>query len=868
MMMKRMSVLLILAALSAVGWANVLVDPGFEARPLGKILDGGDVGTWASWPGDSAVCNFNVVDTAAYTGSQSVMVGGNDTDYTNLRQSYKPAAGMEAIENKSWGYGFWVYYDSTEAGNDPATDVFYVQMAATSNWNVVHFDTWVEVLGSQLADGEWNYICSTLNVGEADLSQWQPGTPDYDNRVMNRLAIVFHRWATASPPQTGTFYIDDVEVVEGGLHLLNPNPGEGAFVTAVDPLALSWTLPEPNDPALPIYVDVVLATDANTLGWVEGVNSWTLLTDAPNATAVDATPIYYDTEYIWQISMDNTKGFLADVNGITTETFTFTTLPQNLAPDVDAGQDTTAVISGGNAAQLQLAGSVIDEGPTSNLWTVTGKAPAGIADPVFSSTTVLDPIVTFMETGTYTLTLTADDGEKIGTDSIVVTVAAELPSVLADSGFETTPLGVIPDGGAVNRWASWNGDFKVINERVRNGSQAVKVGARDLVNASGDKYSNLRSEYQAINAFEEVDDSTWVVSAWVYYDAATGAGTDAFDLRVIARDIWNTATVSSRLTVLGSDLVSGQWNFIQTSVYIPEQNLNPADPAYDNKRRKLVGIQFEQNGWTGQTGVFYVDDLSLASTNPWHWFNPSPADGDTVEPLNPLRLSWTNPAPADATDSILVDVYLSDANESTWTAADLVAEKQPVNAVDVTVAPFTTYYWRITAYDTGYAFNDPNGTTVSEVYTFTTSSGNLVPVVDAGPDVLTYLTGGLATVTMAGSVTDEGSTINAWSFVKNPPVTADPVILPADALNAEVIFYEAGTYTLTLTADDGEFIGSDSLTVIVGLDPCDAAKRHPDGYTPYAGDVDGDCRVTLSDVTLMAAEWLESNSLTGTVALP
>lgn len=866
MMMKRISVLLILATLSAVGWANVLVDPGFESRSTGVVPDGGDVGTWASWPGNSGVCNFNVVDTMAYTGSQSIQVGGNEDDYTNLRQSYKPAAGMKAIENKSWGYGFWVYYDSTEAGNNPATDVFYVQMAANSNWNVVHYDTWVEVLGSQLADGEWNYICGTLNVGEADLSQWEPGTPDYDNRVMNRLALTFHRWADDS--QTGTFYIDDTEIVEGGLHLLSPSPSDGAAVTAVDPLTLSWTLPEPNDPTFPILVDVILATDANTLGWVEGVNSWTLLTDAPNASAVDATPIYYDTEYIWQITMDNTKGFLADVNGITTETFTFTTLPQNLTPDVDAGQDFTAVIAGGNAAQLQLAGSVIDEGSTTNLWTVTGKDPVSAADPVFSSTTVLDPIVTFTEKGTYTLTLTADDGEKVGSDSITITVAIELPGILADPGFETTTLGVIPDGGAVDVWASWNGNFEVTDQMARNGARSVKIGARDLVNASGDKYSNLRSERQVINPYEETDDSTWVASAWVYYDSASGSGTDAFDFKVVSRDIWNTATVEKKIVVLGSDLVSGAWNFIQASVTIPEQNLDPADPAYANKRRTLVGVYFEQNGWTGQTGVFYVDDVSLASTDPWHWFDPTPADGTTVEPLNPLTLSWTNPVPADAADSVVVDVYFSDANESTWTAADLVANKQVVDTVEVTVAPFTTYYWKVIAYDTGYAFSDPNGTATSAVYTFTTSSGNLVPVVDAGPDVLTYLTGGLTTVTMAGSVTDEGSTLNTWTFTKNPADIADPVILPADALNAEVTFHEAGTYALTLTADDGEASGSDSVTVIVGQDACDAAKRHPDGYTPIAGDVDGDCMVTLSDVTVMAAEWLEANHLTGTVVLP
>ncbi|MBW7998522.1 MAG: hypothetical protein FVQ81_18500, partial [Candidatus Glassbacteria bacterium] len=69
---------------------------------------------------------------------------------------------------------------------------------------------------------------------------------------------------------------------------------------------------------------------------------------------------------------------------------------------------------------------------------------------------------------------------------------------------------------------------------------------------------------------------------------------------------------------------------------------------------------------------------------------------------------------------------------------------------------------------------------------------------------------------MNGSVDSGGSTINSWTFTKDPVDIADPTFsVPADALDVTVTFTEAGTYTLTLTADDGQSLVSDSLVVDV-----------------------------------------------------
>ena len=119
---------------------------------------------------------------------------------------------------------------------------------------------------------------------------------------------------------------------------------------------------------------------------------------------------------------------------------------------------------------------------------------------------------------------------------------------------------------------------------------------------------------------------------------------------------------------------------------------------------------------------------------------------------------------------------------------------------------------------------DGQGTVTSEVigdYTVYTTTQPGTVVVNAGNDVNTSLTDGTVDVTMNGSVASGGSTINSWAFTKYPIDIADPTFsVPADALDVTVTFTEDGTYTLILTADDGQNLVRDSLVVdVVGDAP-------------------------------------------------
>lgn len=285
-------------------------------------------------------------------------------------------------------------------------------------------------------------------------------------------------------------------------------------------------------------------------------------------------------------------------------------------------------------------------------------------------------------------------------------------------GFETTPLGIVPDGGDVDAWKSWNGNFAVVNTIAHSGSKSVRVG----VNSTGG--SNLRQSDKPAGAPESIENSYWTFGCWVYYDsteAGNTPGTDAFNFQFLATNNWNIHLKDYSVTVTPALLADGGWTYLEYTVLVGQANLSAYTPGtsdYINRVTNRVVVQITQNS-PGQSGTFYVDDFVLGKAA--FSFQTNPANGARVEPADPMRLTWSNPAPANTADSVVVDVYLStDPIEANWTAANRVAEKQAVEEVSVTVSPETTYYWKVIAYDTGYALDGPqNPAEQTDVLSFT-----------------------------------------------------------------------------------------------------------------------------------------------------
>jgi hypothetical protein len=93
------------------------------------------------------------------------------------------------------------------------------------------------------------------------------------------------------------------------------------------------------------------------------------------------------------------------------------------------------------------------------------------------------------------------------------------------------------------------------------------------------------------------------------------------------------------------------------------------------------------------------------------------------------------------------------------------------------------------------------------------------------------------------------------------PNTPDAVIADPTDEDTTITLSAVGEYVLQLEAGDGEYTGSDTVTINVYNDSCEAAQAVP-GYEPFLGDVNGDCIFDQLDLDILNEDWLKDNSLT------
>jgi len=189
-------------------------------------------------------------------------------------------------------------------------------------------------------------------------------------------------------------------------------------------------------------------------------------------------------------------------------------------------------------------------------------------------------------------------------------------------------------------------------------------------------------------------------------------------------------------------------------------------------------------------------------------------------------------------------------------AAIQVVNKQNGTSVVVQTQPKTRYYWAIDSY-----IGSDNDPVYGPIFSF--FADNVPPKVDAGADIVTWLEGGPRTGNLDATVTDDGAImpyIVQWTVVSEPNEGA-AVIETATAEDTNITLTELGEYVLQLEAFDGEYSGSDTVTINVYSDSCQAAQSLPD-HVPFVGDLNGDCLVDEADLALLEENWLQDNSLT------
>jgi len=235
---------------------------------------------------------------------------------------------------------------------------------------------------------------------------------------------------------------------------------------------------------------------------------------------------------------------------------------------------------------------------------------------------------------------------------------------------------------------------------------------------------------------------------------------------------------------------------------------------------------------------------------------PVPADGATVAP-GQVELSWTMLDPLVPGDPVSVDVYFTDDIDAllyfTDPASITLISNQQTSSVAVQIQSKKWYYWAVDSYVFPGA-----GPVYGPIFSF--YADNLAPRVDAGADIATWLQDGSRTGALDPTVTDEEATTVQWSVVSEPN-EGTALIEDGNAEDTNVTFSAVGEYVLELVASDGEYTGSDTVTINVYNDSCEAAKSLPD-YVPIVGDLNGDCKVDDLDMALLEENWLKDNSLT------
>jgi len=198
--------------------------------------------------------------------------------------------------------------------------------------------------------------------------------------------------------------------------LLKPNPVDGGSLSPGQ-VELSWTLPDPLMPGMPVSVDVYFTDDLQALTQFTDPEAIKVVNnESVSSVVVQTQP---KTRYYWAIDIYYAAGALP-VYG---PTFSFFT--DNQPPSVKFEKDLVTTWLTDGAVDVNLDATVTDDssGLYTVAWTVVSEPNEGTA--VIADAAQEDTVVSLSATGQYILQLEADDGEYTGSHTVTVDVYAD-----------------------------------------------------------------------------------------------------------------------------------------------------------------------------------------------------------------------------------------------------------------------------------------------------------------------------------------------------------------------------------------------------------------------------------------------------------
>ncbi len=369
-----------------------------------------------------------------------------------------------------------------------------------------------------------------------------------------------------------------------------------------------------------------------------------------------------------------------------------------------------------------------------------------------------------------------------------------------------------------------------------------------------------------------------------------GAECTIYQVTLVGTSDINNSKALSRFSSLEVLIVAGDGTINERTEYLmpawvvgsqPTVTINFTGPnnigryikVYRDSPGPWGGTDFDYTNSIDAAGETYDYRLTLAevevygpATTVTTAHAPDPYDAETDVPTD-TDLSWQPPV-SYQTD--YYELYL-DTNESMVIESDsmcmqVVATWSETYTPTIFLALETKYYWKVIAYEP----NEPSAPIPHEgpVWSFTTQKAVQV---DAGPNIITWLDGGMASVNLNGTVTCylSGPDSILWSVVE-PPANPNVTIVNDSVEDTTASIYTSGTFLLSLWANDNETPANedeDTMEIQVFAGACEAAKANPNGYTPLPHDSNGDCREDLADFISFAMDWLKDLSLTENLIL-
>ena len=489
---------------------------------------------------------------------------------------------------------------------------------------------------------------------------------------------------------------------------------------------------------------------------------------------------------------------------ISTDDVTITVLapPQNQAPVASAGNDLTVELP----ASATLNASCSDDGlPVGSVVSANWLGDTGVT---FGNANTANTTASFSSPGTYTLTLNCNDSELTGSDSTVITVIAEQANVAptADAGVNLNAIagvaitlsGSASDDGRpfgsvlTTTWSKAAGPGSVVFSDANSLTSEVTFGV------AGNYTLNLTASDGSLITTDTVDAFVSEVPVDLSnesFEASLGSwsnnsGGDSYDW---TRDSGGTPSSS---TGPSTGAASSNWY-----LYLETSNGSGAYTAGDTailESENFGGVSrrfsFDYHMYGSNMGTLNVD----ISVNGGNWVNV-----------------WT------------ISGQQHSSNSAAYSSADIDLSAFNGN-IKIRFNAIAAGGWK-----GDMAIDNPVLTGIN------TPPQNQAPTVSAGADQTIALP---TDAPLNGSCSDDGLPLgNALSCVWSGPVGVS-FADPGSAITT-ASFSAAGTYSLTLTSNDGELSAGDTSVITVNAAPVNQAP------TANAGV---DQTVNLNDIATLS----------------